>query len=260
MGLTPTLATCDVLGVDVVVGTFESAADAVVARALSGQGGYAVLCNVHVLMTARRNPAVMETVRGAWAVFPDGAPIAWMQRREGEAMAQRVGGPDLMPAVVDRGRRHGLRHGFVGSTPEVVTRLTRNLLAVFPGADVVLQSAPAPGDEEDPSLLERIRSSGCHVVWLALGAPKQECWMRRQATGGTMPLTVGVGAAFDFHAGTKQRAPQWVRRAGLEWAHRVASEPTRLSGRYFRTNTSFIMAATRMTCHATIKRWRTGVG
>ena len=126
------LPTCDVLGVAITVGTVESAADAVVERALSRGGGYGVLCNVHVLITACREPDVMDAVRGAWAVFPDGAPVAWMQRREGRAEAGRIGGPDLMPAVVDRGRAHGLRHAFVGSTPDVVGRLTQNLAERFP--------------------------------------------------------------------------------------------------------------------------------
>jgi N-acetylglucosaminyldiphosphoundecaprenol N-acetyl-beta-D-mannosaminyltransferase len=239
------LPVIDVLGVDVAVGTVESAADAVIARALSGEGGYAVLCNVHVLMTAREQPEVMDAVRGAWAVFPDGAPIAWMQRREGHARAARVGGPDLLPAVVDRGRELGVRHGFVGSTPPVLERLSATLEARFPGAAIAYTEAPLPGSEHDPELLDRIRDAGCHVVWFALGAPRQERWMWRHTPQGALPLIMGVGAAFDFLAGSKQRAPRWMQRAGLEWAHRLGSEPVRLGARYATTNSAFAVTAAR---------------
>ena len=239
------LPTTNVLGVDVAVGTVESAADAVIARALSSEGGYAVLCNVHVLMTARKDPAVMEAVRGAWAVFPDGAPIAWMQRREGNARAERIGGPDLMPAVVDRGCRHGLRHGFVGSFPDVLDRLAGNLAGRYPDAEIVFAEGPAVGTEDDPTLVKRVQNARCDVVWLALGAPKQERWMARHASEGRLPLIVGVGAAFDFQAGVKMRAPGWMQRSGLEWAHRLVAEPRRLGVRYATTNTAFAVTAAR---------------
>ena len=237
------LPTADVLGIDVAVGDVDRAADTVIARALSGAGGYAVLCNVHVLMTARRRPDVMAAVRDAWAVFPDGAPVAWVQRRTGMTSAQRIGGPDLMPAVVDRGRSHGLRHALFGSTPDVVSALRQRLEARHPGVQIVATCAPGPGDEEKAQTLEQLCAARPHVVWFALGAPKQELWMARKACELAPALVAGVGAAFDFHAGSKARAPQWLQRAGLEWVHRLASEPRRLAGRYVTTNTAFVAAA-----------------
>jgi N-acetylglucosaminyldiphosphoundecaprenol N-acetyl-beta-D-mannosaminyltransferase len=243
MGEPPKLATCEVLDMDVAVGTVESAADAVIARALSGEGGYAVLCNVHVLMTARKRPDVMDAVRGAWAVFPDGAPIAWMQRRDGHKDAERIGGPDLMPAVLERGRSHGVRHAFVGSTPDVVSALQTRLEDFYPEADVVLAHAPERGGEDGDALFESIAAARPQIVWCALGAPKQELWMARRARDLAPALVLGVGAAFDFHAGTKERAPRWIQRAGLEWVHRLASEPRRLIVRYLTTNAAFVVAA-----------------
>jgi N-acetylglucosaminyldiphosphoundecaprenol N-acetyl-beta-D-mannosaminyltransferase len=236
------LQVADVLGVDIVVGTVAMAADAVVERALSGRGGYAVLCNVHVLMTARRHGEVMNAVGGAWKVFPDGAPLVWMQRRAGHRSAMRVGGPDLMPAVLDRGRPGGLRHALFGSTPEVLAGLQGSMCSRFPGVDFVASVSPRPADEQRAEMLDAVHAAKPHVVWVALGAPKQELWMGRFAAE-LDAVVIGVGAAFDFLAGTKTRAPEWMQRNGLEWAHRLWSEPGRLAGRYVRSNSEFILRA-----------------
>jgi len=242
MGDSP-LPVCDVLGVGCVVGDVVSAADAVIERALSGAGGYGVLCNVHVLMTAQQEPEVMAALEGAWTVFPDGAPVAWLQRRTGMRAAERIGGPDLMRAVLDRGRAHGLRHVLFGSTPDVVAALAGRLRERFPSVEIVAAHAPALGEEDDERVLGRVAAARPHVVWCALGAPKQELWMARRASELAPAIVLGVGAAFDFHAGAKDRAPTWMQRAGLEWLHRLGSEPRRLLVRYVTTNTAFVGAA-----------------
>lgn len=233
------LPTADVLGVDVAVADVERAADAVIQRALSGEGGYAVLCNVHVLMTARRRWDVMRAVRGACMVFADGAPVAWVQRRRGHRRARRVPGPDLMPAVLDRGRGSGVTHALVGSTPTVVERLEARIRRELPGTEVVATIAPPAGAESTAPILTQLRAAHADVIWLALGAPKQEIWMRRHGPDLRPALVVGVGAAFDFGADVKIRAPILLRSAGLEWLHRLATEPRRLSRRYLVTNSQF---------------------
>lgn len=237
------LSTCDVLGVQCAVGDIGSAARVVTERALSGAGGYGVFCNVHVLMTARRQPDVMRAVEGAWTVFPDGAPVAWFERRVGMQGAERIGGPDLMPAVFDRGRVHGLRHALFGSTSTVVDELARRIQDRFPGVEIVTTHAPGRGEENDESLLRRLAATQPHVIWCAFGAPRQELWMARRSATLAPALVLGVGAAFDFHAGTKRRAPAWMRRRGLEWLHRLGSEPRRLVVRYVTTNAAFVGAA-----------------
>src|SRR5262245_5539270 len=112
-----------VLEVDFYRGDVDSAAATVIERVAGGSGGYGCFCNVHVLMTARRSEPVTEALRDAWLVFPDGAPIAWRMRSTGNDSARRVGGPDLMARVLDLGRAEGLRHGFYGSTPDVLADL-----------------------------------------------------------------------------------------------------------------------------------------
>jgi N-acetylglucosaminyldiphosphoundecaprenol N-acetyl-beta-D-mannosaminyltransferase len=179
-----------------------------------------------------------------WTVFADGAPIAWAQRRSGFT-AHRVAGPDLMLAVLDRGRALGLRHALFGSTPGVVASLESNLRRRYPGVDLVASLAPAPGGEDAAESVEVIARARPHLVWVALGAPKQELWAARNAAALGPALVLGVGAAFEFHAGRKKRAPRWMQQAGLEWLHRLAHEPRRLGWRYLSTNTLFTLAILR---------------
>ena len=243
--MTSDLPTAEALAVPCFAGSAENAADLVVTRALSGEGGYAVLCNVHVLTTAKRDLDLRAALERAWAVFPDGAPVAWLLRRSGAPNAGRIAGMELMSAVIERGIAHGLRHYFVGSTPEVLARLERNLPERFPGMRLVGSASPFGDRAALDSVVAQICESEPHVVWCAFGAPKQELWMHRNVAALAPALTLGVGAAFDFHAGTKKRAPVWMQRAGLEWLHRLGSEPSRLFGRYLKTNTEFIARATR---------------
>ena len=238
-------ATADVLGTPIFVGDLASGASWVVDRALAGAGGYICLCNVHLFVAARHDEDVRRALAGASLAFPDGWPIAWLQRRLGHRSARRVAGPDLMARAIDDGCRFGVRHFLLGSTAGVLRRLEENLAQRFPKAEIVgrlslpfFESDGFSGAEET---LADVRRASPHVVWLSLGCPKQELWMLRHAQELAPSLVAGVGAAFDFHAGTKRRAPEWAQRAGLEWLHRLLSEPRRLASRYARTNSEFLL-------------------
>lgn len=240
----PPTSQVEVLGVPCFVGDLEQAVSVVLARAESRSGGYACFANAHVLASAREGSLLRRSLEDAWNVFPDGWPVAWVQRRK-IGSGQRVAGPDVMPRVVDRGRTLGLRHVLFGSSAEVLERVQKNLSWQSPGAHIVDAYAPPFGSFDDIVAIERIRSSRPHVVWVALGAPKQEIWMHRCASELAPALVIGVGAAFGFLAGTQQRAPLWMQQRGLEWLHRLGSEPRRLAGRYVRTNGAFVVAALR---------------
>ena len=238
---------CTVLGVEYVVADMAVATAAVVERALSGQGGYASLAGVHGVVTAQHRPQLKSALDDAWANLADGEPVAWMMRRLGAKTARRVAGPDLMPSVIDAGQAHGLRHFMFGSTPEVLERLDANLHDWYPQAKIVGTMSPPfrpLTDDEECHITDQIRSCGAHIVWVGLGLPKQDEWMWRNASRLTPCMALGVGAAFDFLAGTKPRAPMWMRRRGLEWLHRVSSEPRRLGWRYASTNSEFVVRAT----------------
>jgi N-acetylglucosaminyldiphosphoundecaprenol N-acetyl-beta-D-mannosaminyltransferase len=241
----PALASCSVLGVECFAGEPETAAKAVLDRALHGSGGYCCFCNVHVLALAQRHESIRRALEDAWIVFPDGAPLAWLERRFGVA-AQRVPGPDLMPTVFGLGLPAGLRHFLFGSTPQVLGVLQERIHTAYPGTRIVGALSPpfeASGGHRRWPPIDEISSARPHVVWCALGAPKQELWMHRHADELSPALVLGVGAAFDFVAGTKHRAPVWMQRRSLEWLHRLASEPRRLGGRYIRTNSEFVFRA-----------------
>jgi N-acetylglucosaminyldiphosphoundecaprenol N-acetyl-beta-D-mannosaminyltransferase len=242
---TPTAASAEVFGVRCYAGSFAGAVDCVIDRVLSHLGGYAVLCNVHVLMTAQEQADVQQAVDDAWLVFPDGAPVAWMERQLGIPTAERVGGPDLMLGVLDRGRERGLRHVLVGSTDPTLQQLEERIRSQLRGVEIVGTIAPPFDDPSEWSgeAIATIRGWRPDVIWLALGAPKQEMWMKQYASAVSPALVIGVGAAFDFHAGTKQRAPRWMQRTGLEWLFRMASEPRRLMGRYASANSRFMIRA-----------------
>jgi N-acetylglucosaminyldiphosphoundecaprenol N-acetyl-beta-D-mannosaminyltransferase len=182
-------------------------------------------------------------------------PLVWMARRLG-VRGDRVPGPDLMLAVMDRGRARGARHYLYGGAPGVAEALERRLLADLPGLRVAGVFSPpfTPLAKLLDADLARIQAAAPDYVWVGLGAPKQEYWVeeardRLQAAG-----ILAVGAAFDFHSGSKRRAPRWMQRTGLEWLYRLISEPRRLWRRYLATNTRFIILAVRQLAWSRARR------
>jgi N-acetylglucosaminyldiphosphoundecaprenol N-acetyl-beta-D-mannosaminyltransferase len=229
-----------VWGIPVVAADLERAAELVLGRALAGTGGYACFCNVHVLVAAQHSEALRTALGEASLVFSDGWPVAWIQRGGGATGAERIAGADLMQRVFDLGTPLGLRHFLFGSTPPVLERLRGRLLQRSPEAQIVGTFSPAfaaaPAELDG---VAAIRNAEPDLVWCALGALKQELWMLARAASLAPAFVLGVGAAFDFLSGAKVRAPRVLQRAGLEWLHRLVSEPRRLTGRYARTNTEF---------------------
>jgi N-acetylglucosaminyldiphosphoundecaprenol N-acetyl-beta-D-mannosaminyltransferase len=232
-----------VLGTDCFSGKADEAAALVLERVRTRRGGYVCFCNVHVVVSALHDDALRDSLDAAWARFPDGAPVAWMQRRLGERGAQRVAGPDLMPRIFELGVPLALRHYLVGSTDDVLERIRGR----FP--EVLFAGSAAPEIENgvavSSDLCADIRAAQPDLVWCAFGAPKQELWIREHAPLLAPAVVLGVGAAFDFVGGAKPRAPVRMQALGLEWLHRLVSEPRRLTGRYVRTNSEFVVRAAR---------------
>lgn len=222
--------------------TWEDTLGRIVSWGAQRQSRYITLCNVHSVVTASQDTAFGTVIRQADMALPDGAPVAWAMRRQGFDKQQRINGPDLMWRYLAIAERIGQTVYFYGSTEATLDKLRTRLAQQFPNLRIAGTLSPAFREltaEEDQAHVDAINQSGAHVVFVGLGCPKQEAWMA-QHRGRIQAVMIGVGAAFDYHAGTIKRAPSWMQKAGLEWLHRLASEPRRLAKRYFQTNTVFV--------------------
>ena len=237
----------NVLGVQIDALSWEKALDCLLAWARSRASRYVCICNVHVVVTASRDSSYRQVIDSADMATPDGAPVAWMLRRLGFSGQTRINGPDLMLALCERCAVVGVPVYFFGSTEPTLAAMASRLRAQYDSLKIGgLESPPFRSltREEDEQTIARINASGAGIVFVGLGCPKQERWMAEHR-GKLDAVMVGVGAAFDFHAGTVQRAPTWMREHGLEWLHRLLSEPRRLWKRYLVTNSLFILGALR---------------
>jgi N-acetylglucosaminyldiphosphoundecaprenol N-acetyl-beta-D-mannosaminyltransferase len=205
---------------------------------------YVTAAAVNLVMSAREDAAAREAVLGATLVVPDGQPLVWALRALGNPAATRVYGPDLMAHFCARAAQSAIpMYLYGGRTPEALATLERRLRERFPGLQIVGGYSPPFRElttEEEARVCAAIDASGAEVVWVGTGQPKQEKWMARMRPRLSAPLLVGVGAAFDFHAGLVRQAPPWMQRNGLEWAYRLVREPRRLWRRYARYNPRFI--------------------
>lgn len=203
---------------------------------------YVCHCNVHSVVTAKGDEKFHCIVNDADLATPDGMPIAWVLRASGFPRQPRISGPDLMWKYCAMAAKAGHKIYLYGGSPETLERLMEKLPVIFPGLRIVGAEAPVLGDHisSEMKVVKRINSSGANVVFVGLGCPKQEYWMAAYR-GKISAVMLGVGAAFDFHAGTVKRAPSWMQNRGLEWLYRLFSEPRRLLRRYVVTNVLFII-------------------
>jgi len=235
----------EVLGVGIHALSLNAAVDCVLEAARLRQGGYACFCTAHGLVEARRNPALRAAYAGSRLSCPDGMPLVWLGRHRGFRDITRVYGPDLMLAVCDRGRALGLRHYFYGGLPGVAAALADRLKSRFPGIELAGWRTPPLGlldEAEICALRSSVSSSRPDLLWVGLGAPRQELFMAEQAPLLAAGFLLGVGAAFDFHSGRVPQAPVCIRRSGFEWLYRLAREPRRLGPRTFNTVPAFALA------------------
>jgi N-acetylglucosaminyldiphosphoundecaprenol N-acetyl-beta-D-mannosaminyltransferase len=231
-----------VLGMRVDGTSYRETAEAIADLVSAGDGGAICVSTVHMVMEAFDDPEFRQIVNSADRVTPDGVPLVWALRLLGVEEAERVYGPSLLPMVCDFARERGLSVGFYGGSAEVVDELVRRMWARFPGLEVSFAWAPpyrVLGAEEDRKVIDGIEASGTNILFVGLGCPKQERWIAEHRNSLSCVM-VGVGAAFDFHAGHKAQAPAWVQVAGFEWLFRLCCEPRRLWRRYLYHNPRFL--------------------
>lgn len=267
--------TAPVLNVPIDIISWNTALLTLNTWANNHESRYVCICNVHSVVTATQNAAFGAVVKNADMATPDGAPVAWLMRKLGAKNQQRINGPDLMWKYCEQSQNNAVlmqnaanlqnnhqpdncqldnhekatsNHNngsmfFYGSTEATLATLQIKLLASFPDLNIAGAISPpfrTLSPAEDAAIIAQINHSGAGIVWVSLGCPKQELWMATHR-GSINAVMVGVGAAFDYHAGTIKRAPKWMQHNGLEWLHRLVSEPKRLWKRYLVTNTLFVI-------------------
>lgn len=211
------------------------------------QSRMVVAANVHVVTTAAGDPSYQAVLDRSDLLVPDGVPLVWCLRRQGHPHQRRLFGPTLMHEWCAHAAREGLPIYLYGSTQATLDALLPRLQVMHPGLDVAGAVSPPfrpLTEQEDAADVQAIADSGAGVVFVGLGAPKQERWIADHL-GRVPAVMIGVGAGFDYHAGNLRRAPVWMRRSGLEWCFRLAQEPRRLWRRYLVTNTLFCAGVAR---------------
>lgn len=236
----------EILGVPVNVVDMATAVDTIAAWVRAKQTRCVCAPDVYNVMRAQDDARHMHALKSADLVVPDGTPLTWVMRLRGEKIKARVCGPDLMLAVCRRSAEEGWRHYFYGGADGVASELADILTRTYPGLEVAGVDCPPfrpLSTAEVDAALDRINAARPDVVWVGLGCPKQEIWMAEHRDRIDGAVLLGVGAAFDFHAGRIQRAPAWMRSNGLEWLYRLASEPRRLWRRYLILAPRFCVAS-----------------
>ncbi len=234
----------DLFGVAVSATDYDEAATCVIEAARRGEGGAVTHMAVHALVTAAKDAAYREKINTFDLVAPDGQPVRWALNRFARAnLSDRVYGPELMLRLCARAAEEGIGVYLYGSTLEVVEGLRDNLLGKFPGLRIVGCEPSAfrqLSAQETAAFVARVNSSDAGLLFLGLGCPLQETFAYEHRNS-LKAVQLCVGAAFDFHAGNKSVAPEWMQRGGLEWLFRLGSEPGRLWRRYLFTNTAFCL-------------------
>ena len=206
------------------------------------RGDYVCVANVHTTVMAFRDESYRKIQNESWMTLPDGKPLSIVSKRRGYIEAERVPGPDLMPKVFELSKEKRYRHFFYGSTENTLSLLRKKIEEKYPHLEIAGMYSPPfreLTEEEDKNVIQMINESKADFVWVALGAPKQEIWMAEHK-GRINAIMLGVGAAFDFEAGTVKRAPKWMQELCLEWFYRIMQDPKRLIARYVDTNWSFL--------------------
>jgi N-acetylglucosaminyldiphosphoundecaprenol N-acetyl-beta-D-mannosaminyltransferase len=239
----PPVARFDVLGVPVSALTMATALRSLDAWIQARTPNYVCVTGVHGVMECQYDEDLRRIHENAGLVTTDGMPLVWLAHIKGLRHVERVYGPDLMLACCAASVGKGYRHFFYGGAEGVAQLLADRLAARFPGLIVAGVYTPPfrpLTTDEEQALVETINASEADIVWVGLSTPKQERWMAEHVGRLGVPVLIGVGAAFDFHAGVKRQAPRWMRRSGLEWLFRLLAEPGRLGRRYLINNPSFV--------------------
>ena len=240
--------TVNVLGVRISVIDQARAREILFDAVRNGRRGYVAVTGVHGVMEAQDDPGFRDILNNALLTTPDGMPMVWMGRLQGQESIARVYGPDLMLNLCQQSRAENFSHFLYGGADGVADDLARQLQQRFPGLMIAGTYSPPFRPltaHELAELQARVEHTRPHFFWVGLSTPKQERFMAEHLD--LLPQTsimIGVGAAFDLLTGRIRQAPRWMQRSGLEWLFRFSQEPRRLGRRYLINNPRFVVRAT----------------
>ena len=251
----------EILGVPVAALTLDELLQIMDRWIAERERHYVCAVSVHPLVESQSAPDLRQIYKAASVVIPDGMPLVWLLRRAGHAAADRICGPDLMPAMFERSQRTGARHFLYGSTTNTLALLTAKLHRQYPSARIVGSYSPPfrdllPG--EGGEIADRINAANADIVWVGLGAPKQDRWMAAYRPELDAPVLISVGAAFDMLAGNLRRPPRFIQRSGFEWVFRLVQDPRRLLRRYAKCHSLFALMLLQERLHLLRDRPRDG--
>lgn len=237
-----TMQYCNILGTNINIITMDNTLLYIDSHLEELKGDYICVSNVHTTVMSYENSDYRKIQNSAAMALPDGKPLSIISKRRGNKGAGRVSGPDLMPEIFKLSGEKGWTHYFYGGSEETIAKLGEKLKVQYPNMEIVGMISPPFRPltvEEDNRIIEDINKLEPDFIWVGLGAPKQEQWMfdhKGKVTG----IMIGVGAAFDFLAGTTKRAPKWMQNLSIEWLYRLLTNPRRLWKRYLTTNIKFL--------------------
>ena len=259
--------TCSIMGVNISVTNMEKTVKSIVSNLDNWRGSYICVSNVHTTVMASEDEYYKNIQNSAVMALPDGAPLSQYCHEKGFHEAERVTGPDLMKTLLAmntgaivkndqtsqniQGRQKTIQHLFYGSTQETLDKLKQVITERYPEAEICGMISPPfreLSEVEDADIINEINNAKPDIVWVGLGAPKQEIWMYNHQNK-INALMIGVGAAFDYESGNIKRAPKWMQKVSLEWLFRLMQDPKRLLNRYFDTNIKYIRWKRGRGCH-----------
>ena len=233
----------DMFGVHISSTNVNSACETIERWIINREKTYICVAPASTIVDCQRNKEYLKIVNNAGMVTPDGMPLVWLGKLKGDRGIQRTYGPDLMLALCEISQKKGYKHYLYGGSPCISQLLEAGLKERFSDLNIVGRFSPPTipiHAEESAEVIEEINRADPDVLWVGLGSPKQDFWMYRHREKLNVPVMIGIGAAFDFIAGTKRQAPKWMQKSGLEWLFRLITEPRRLWKRYILGNSIFI--------------------
>jgi N-acetylglucosaminyldiphosphoundecaprenol N-acetyl-beta-D-mannosaminyltransferase len=237
------MKTFSVLGSNILNVKKEDAVNAIEKIVDSRETKYVCFANVHTTVLGRTDQHFRDITNNAVMALPDGMPLVWLGRLKKNKDLEKCSGPDVMDEILKLSAERGYTNFFYGGTGEVLHSLHDHLKNRFPNLKIVGAFPPpfrALTQAEDREIIKMINQVNPRIIWVGLGAPKQEVWMSEHVHQIKSSLLLGVGAAFNFHAQAVKRVPRWMQNIGLEWFYRLLQEPKKLWKRYLITNLLFL--------------------